>query len=366
MTSLTNTMTICAAAAPLDDVTAVEQENLHLIERFVNAHKANCRPDTAEKYRGFLRELADYHGDRSLTELTDEDLAAFVVYLRDERPSKKRYRTPRPVKKGVEASTLKAYVAAVKLFYRRLRRWKLIVDDPAEELKAPRQPIKRQRKLSKQELRRLLDATGSDRCTIQAYLLAFTLGRSDSIAHLRWRDVDFEHERIYFDRAKGDRFYWVPVHPELLSALRFWKHEQQRQAKKNPAMAKALSDPETAWVLLTKNGQRVCKQTIAKQLDWRAARAEVRLLAKLVAQADPDEADAEREPGTCVHKLEERKTEVSPRVIRRSMATLLRKDGVSVFDVQPMLNHKSVGTTLAFYATDDDEAKDRAIGGIAI
>lgn len=344
----------------------VEQENLHLIDRFVNAHKANCRPDTAEKYRGFLRELADYYRGRLLTELTDEDLAAFVVYLRDERPSKKRCRIPRPVKRGVEASTLKGYVAALKLFYRRLRKWKLIVDDPAEDLKAPKQPIKRQRKLSKQELRRLLDAVGSARSVIQVYLLAFTLARSDSIAHLLWRDVDFEHERIYFDRAKGDRCYWVPIHPELLGALHSWKHEQQRQAKKNPPIARALSDPETAWVLLTKNGQRVCKQTIAKQLDWQAARAEVRLLPKPVAQAVPEDADAQTEAGKRPRKLEERKTEVSPHVIRRSMATLLRNDGISVFDVQPLLNHKHVSTTLAFYATDDDEAKDRGIGGIAI
>ncbi len=59
--------------------------NEHLIEKFVKLHAANVVKATSTKYGGMLRELAAYYPDRLLSELDEDDLTLFFVYLRDER-----------------------------------------------------------------------------------------------------------------------------------------------------------------------------------------------------------------------------------------------------------------------------------------
>ncbi len=220
-----------------------------------------------------------------------------------------------------------------------------MTDDPTEDLKTPKVTIKQGFTISETELRQILCARGSGRDTIQAYLLTYTLARVDSVAGIRWSDVSFDNDEIWLDRAKGDECYSVPLHPELRNALLWWKLAQARQAETNPLIAEALDDPKTAYVLLTKHGQPVAKQTIAKQIDWRASRA-------------------------CVARFKvahgEKKTRVTPHVIRRSMATYMRRQGQDVFDVQALLNHKDPATTLKHYAFAGDAAKKRAMGRIAI
>lgn len=328
------------------DRDAVAAANEHLIDRFVKLHSADVKRTTAEKYRQMLRELAVYHAGRSLCDLDEDDLRLFMLYLADERPHLDPIGKPLAnVPPGLAPSTRKGYVGALRLFYRKLRKWQLVADDPTEELKTPRVKQKEGRTISLDAIRALLTAPGRPRCTIQAYLLVYTLARSDSIAGLRWRDVSFDNQRVYFGRAKGDDTYWVPMHPDLETALFWWKEEQRKQARRFPAIATALADAETAYVLLTREGLSVRKQTIAKQLDWRAARAGIELLP--------------------VPKGE-RRTLVSPHVIRRSMATIMRMQGQDVFDISAVLNHKDPATTLRHYAFGSDKAKRRAIERLSL
>jgi integrase/recombinase XerD len=325
---------------------SVAAANEHLIDRFVKLHTADVKRPTAEKYRSMLRELAAYHAGRSLCDLEEDDLRLFLLYLAEERPHLDPLGRPLPnVSPGLAASTRKGYVGALRLFYRKLRKWRLVDDDPTEELKTPRVKQKEGRTIGLDAIRALLTARGRPRCTIQAYLLVYTLARSDSIAGLRWRDVSFDNQRVYFDRAKGDDSYWVPMHPDLEAALHWWKQEQRKQARRYRPVAAALADPETAYVLLTREGLPVRKQTIAKQLDWRAARAGIELLP--------------------VPKGE-RRTRVSPHVIRRSMATIMRMQGQDVFDISAVLNHKDPATTLRHYAFGSDKAKRRAIERLSL
>ena len=342
---------LAAARPPSPPLPSVERDavaaaNEHLIDRFVKLHAADVKRPTAEKYRGMLRELAAYHSGRSLCDLDEDDLRLFMLYLAEERPHLDPLGKPLSnVQPGLAPSTRKGYLGALRLFYRKLGKWRLVADDPTEELKTPRVKPKEGRTIGLDAIRALLTARGRPRCTIQAYLLVYTLARSDSIAGLRWRDVSFDNQRVYFDRAKGEDSYWVPIHPELESALHWWKEEQRKQARCYPAVAAALADPETAYVLLTWQGLPVRKQTIAKQLDWRAARAGIELLP--------------------VPKGE-RRTRVSPHVIRRSMATIMRMQGQDVFDISAVLNHKDPATTLRHYAFGSDKAKQRAIHRLAL
>jgi hypothetical protein len=50
-----------------------------------------------------------------------------------------------------------------------------------------------------------------------------------------------------------------------------------KQAQKFPAVAAALTSPESAYVLLTTEGKPLCHSTMSKQFKWRARRAGVRV-----------------------------------------------------------------------------------------
>jgi integrase/recombinase XerD len=325
----------------------IATENEMLIDRFVKLHRADdVKEETAEKYRGMLRELAAYYPNRRLTELDADELRLFLLYLKEERPKLDPNGNPRSdCEPGLAASTRKAYLGAYRLFYRHLRKRKLVEDDPTEDLKTPKVVVKQGFTIGEAELRMLLIARGNERDTIQAHLLAYTLARVDSVAGIRWSDVRFDDEEIWLDRAKGDQAYMVPLHPELKKALLWWKLAQMREAEQNPKIAAALDEPESAYVLLTETGRPVRKQTIAKQIDWRAARAGIARFK--VAHG-------------------EKKTRVTPHVIRRSMATYLRQQGQDVFDVQALLNHSDPATTLKHYCFAGDKAKKRAVAAIAI
>ena len=144
----------------------------------MNFHKADVKKETAKKYHEMYPQLAAYHPGRLLTELDEDDLKLFLVYLRDERPKLDPKGEPRSgCVLGLEASTRKAYVGAVGFFYRKLRKWKLVEDDPAEDVKSPKVTIKQGFTISETELRQILCARGSERDTIQAYLLAYTLAQ---------------------------------------------------------------------------------------------------------------------------------------------------------------------------------------------
>jgi hypothetical protein len=53
-------------------------------------------------------------------------------------------------------------------------------------MKAPKVEIKRGLVIDKDEVRAILDAPGTPRCRVQAFLLTFTLARLRWIAGLRW------------------------------------------------------------------------------------------------------------------------------------------------------------------------------------
>lgn len=190
---------------------------------------------------------------------------------------------------------------------------------------------------------RLLAASGSRRCRVQAYLLHYTAARTESLRFLRWRDLDFVDDLIHFDVAKGDRAYTIPMHPKLKAALLHWQDEQETAAEANPEIYTALIDPETAFVLLTLKGKPLSHTTIAKQYKWRAKRAGVRLHSHSARVGY------------------ENKSLVSPHAARRTVGTSLRRRGVDIADLADLLNHKDLQTTREFYAFTSTPQQRRVV-----
>lgn len=201
--------------------------------------------------------------------------------------------------------------------------------------------------ITREQLRRLLDAPGRARDRVQTYLLVFTAARMSEIQHLRWRDVDFDRREIG-SRGKFGKTNVIPMHEQLYAALRRWQVEQRRESEQHPQLAAALADPERAYVLLTDAGKKLAHSTISKQLKWRAARV------GLLAHADASSVG------------DENKSRISPHVLRRTFATLALNDGTPLEAIAEMLNHASIDTTRKHYAFTSSEKKRQTVAAFNV
>jgi integrase len=284
---------------------------------------------TRNKYRRyweeFKRYLEDHCEGRDPVCALEQDIVDFIAHQRSDArlvPGQKRGANGEVllVSHPLQASSIRSVLSCLSAFYSTCVSRRQRFDDPTKGIKRPRGKTRVGATLSDEEVRRILDAPGRERCRVQAYLLLYTAARCESLRFLLWENVDFVKNEIHFDVAKGDKFYTVPMHLELKAALFRWQAAQEKQAAKNPAIAVALTSPETAYVLLTSNGLPLSHSTMSKQFKWRANRAGVRAHAA----------------GALVGR--ENKSRVSTHWARRTVATSLRRKGVDIAEVADLLN----------------------------
>lgn len=319
-------LTASAPVAPVDEDAAFELA----LAREERTDKTN------DEYRRFFAEfrsfLAEHCDGRTPLKATDDDVVSFFKHLRS--PARKaRGSTGEMRPHALSASKLRSVRAALNHFYRYCQKKRYRYDNPVDDVKVKRPKAKPGLVLSDEEVRKILNAPGDyPRCEAQAYMFHFTAARTGSVRFTLWSDADFAAETITFDRAKGDKAYTVPMHPELKAALLRWRGRQAEQAGANPAIAAALADPDTAYIFLTRNGRPLSHSTMAKQYKWRARRAGVR----------------PHSPNAIVGR--ENTSKVHPHAARRTAGTSLRKQGVDLADVADFLNHSDVQTTREHYA----------------
>jgi integrase/recombinase XerD len=291
---------------------------------------------TRHKYRRHLLEFKAWleaNGGKRLLEVSKPEVVRFLADLKEG----KRLglgADGRPLTGKLDASSRKGVVSALRSFYLHCADLYNFDRDPTFGVRAPRVAYKRGITLTESELRAFLDAPGDERDRIQAYLSVYTAARTSSLRFLCWRDVDFEGDLIHF-KAKRDRDYTLPIHPQLRAALLRWRDVVEGQSVKNTAIREALSHPNTAYVLLTKNGKPLSHSTMAKQAKWRAARVGI--------LPHPPSAQVGYE----------NKSQVTPHAFRRSFAQIQRSRGIELADLADALNHKDVNTTRNHYAYTD-------------
>jgi integrase len=197
--------------------------DLVLIDEFVTMSDRDEK--TRHKYRRHLVEFKAWleeRGDkRRLLEATKPDVVRFLADLKEG----KRFglgADGRPLKAALSPSARKGVISALRAFYLHCADLYNFDRNPTFGVRAPRVSHKRGVTLTESELRRFLDAPGRERDRIQAYLSVYTAARTSSLRFLRWRDVDFEGDLVHF-RAKRDRDYTLPLHPQLRAALLRWR-----------------------------------------------------------------------------------------------------------------------------------------------
>jgi integrase len=244
---------------------------------------------------------------------------------------------------GWSASYRKSYLSAVKFLYRHF----LAEDDlpdlnPAALEASPKIVTKRGYTPTKEDVKKLLAAPGSPKNRLLACWMFYAPSRRQTFCDARWPDFDLE-AGTWEVVGKGGVADIFSLAPPLLRGLRLYRRWQLSEAERNPAIRDALSDPKTAYVLLTRTGRKVTPQTVTKMARWHAIRAGVGVR-KTTGHCDAVAGQTSR---------------VSPHSYRRAWATIALNDEELPIDVvSEVLKHKDITTTRRHYApTKSDRAR---------
>jgi integrase len=180
--------------------------------------------------------------------------------------------------------------------------------------------------LSPSEIKRLIFACDNfrDRCMIK--LLAYSGMRREELQQLDVQDIDFERKRIYIRSGKGGKSRTIPASESVLADLKHLIHNR----KKGP-------------LFLSQKGGRLSLRQVN------------RIVAKAGKSAGLKHPDPKRKA-------------INPHLLRHSFGRNALKAGMPMEQVQQILGHASIKTTIDIYGVpsvdDTQEQFERRIEGL--
>ncbi|RJX17510.1 MAG: hypothetical protein C4575_12770 [Desulforudis sp.] len=201
---------------------------LQAVETFLQVGLAGRSPRTVEWYRKHLVPLAHDLGEEMTVGMVMEaDLLDW--YARLERRQVRWEGSSRPTAKGrLAPDTLHGYVRAVRLLFKRLMQWGVILENPAAHLELPKLPRSGRPGISDSNVQAILHAAKDD---IRDYALLRFLEasgcRRGGIANLQLGDLNLDNDNERLRRRatvheKGAKERSVVLTPGALQALEAW------------------------------------------------------------------------------------------------------------------------------------------------
>lgn len=339
-----------------------------LIEDAVECNHGAVGDLTRRKYKDHLHHFAEYLAgvhQSNFHEASKKQVRLFMGHLEKaggENPDLARLACPWCKARGYpdgrngpgwSASTRKSYLSALRYLYRHFQADEDLEDrDPTILETSPKIIIKRGYTPSREDVKKLLATDGPPRARLLVPWMFFAPARRKTYSEVRWPDIDFEAAE-WEVQDKNGKVYIYPLAPPLLRAFRTYRRWQFAEAERNPALRDALSDPTTAYVLLTANGKRTMPTTITKIATWHGIRAEVGL-----KKATPG-ADS----------VDGMTSLVTPHCFRRAWATLAlndEEDPKPIDVVSEVLMHKEIATTRRHYAPTLPERAQAAVADMRL
>ncbi len=261
-------------------------------------------PRTLQAYTCDLRRLVRFlrsRGADSPGDVSPQDLREFVFWLKDQ---------------GLQATSIRRNVAAVRAYFRFLAGEGILSVDPSDRIESPRAWRRLPTVLSVEEVERLLDApdpehplSPRDRALLE---LAYATGvRVSELITVRVNDLDLE-EGFVTVTGKGSKRRGIPVGRRAKTALEAYLREARpgfdRGAGKGALFLSAAGRPLSrmgAWKIIRRHVQAA---GIAKR--------------------------------------------VTPHTLRHTFATHLLQGGADLAAVQEMLGHADISTTQLYTQVD--------------
>lgn len=226
--------------------------------------------------------------------------------------------------KGLSSKTISRKLSSLRTFYSFLKMEGLIDANIALRIKAPKQPKKLPKVLSKNEIKLVYDSI--DRSTDlgkRNYLIfdmLFSLGlRAEELCDLELNQIDFNNRQIKI-KGKGKKERIGILHGELLRELKDYITYTRVKI-----LAKS-EDPNTNKLILNYRGEPLSTRGLRKIID------------KLFKDA-----------GEYI--------KVSPHMLRHSFATALLNGGADLRVVQELLGHEHLKTTQIYTHVSNEKIK---------
>ncbi|MCB0829451.1 MAG: site-specific tyrosine recombinase XerD [Solirubrobacterales bacterium] len=270
--------------------------------------------NTLNAYRTDLLQYGDYlrANEMDPLEVDPAEMSEYVANLTEGNGSGRR----------LASSTIHRKTAALRSFYKHLRREDLVVADPTAGLATPRRSKKLPNVLNQAEVTRLLGTPSGD--SPQAYRdraileVMYACGlRASELIDLEMTDVD-TYEGMLRARGKGSKERIVPLGRQAIYALEGYMRSGR------PELVKGRSEKA---LFLNFRGRRLTRQGLYKIVQGHAKTA----------------------------GLEDR---MSPHTLRHSFATHLLAGGCDLRAVQEMLGHADVATTQMYTHLSGQQLRD--------
>jgi len=271
----------------------------------------NYRPRTVSDYGYHLAALETFLNERGMSEvstITTLQLAEFQRWL---------YHLPTKRGKARGVLHLNVVLAAVRSFFRFLRRDGYVVRDVSAELEYAREPRRLPRNvLTVSEARRIIEKPDTGTligCRDRAILEVFyaTGLRSGELRGLCVEDVNFEEELIRVNAGKGGHDRVVPMGSSSVRWVQSYLQGVRPRFMQGPRARRSL---RTDWLFLSWSGGPLDPHTLGD-------------LVKRYA------------------KLARVKKHVTCHVWRHTCATHMIQNRANVRHVQEMMGHRSLATT---------------------
>lgn len=275
---------------------------------------------TAERYRDMLKRINAEIGPLKLQDIRPDHLKRLYAKLAE--PGENR-RTG----SGLSQKTIIEHHRVISSILSQAVKEQLVPASIAQRATPPKNPKKEMDAFEVEEVQAILEALESEplKWQVMTQLLIATGARRGEIMGLRWKNVDWDNNRLYLCENRvytpksgaisttlktGENRY-VSISPSVLGLLKRWQAEQAE-------FYKFLGTTPSDYILTAEDGQPMHPDS---PTDW---------LAKFAKR----------------HNL----PPVHPHKFRHTQASLLISEGVDILTVSKQLGHAKVSTTLDIYS----------------
>ncbi len=257
-----------------------------------------------EKFKEYLRgEKRSENTIKEYAHFIDDMLRYFKKRAEDIIPGDlNKYKMYLSTKRKYSKNSLYLATKAIRSYFK----YKNL--DTAKNLTSPKRPKQMPKYLSEKEVKRLIEVSSENpRDYAIISLLAYSGLRVSELCNLKIEDVDFNERIVYVRSGKGDKDRIVVVSPKVIEALQNYLYTRE---------------DDMEYLFASQKSNKISRVQVFRIVKKYAKKAGI-------------------------------KKEVTPHVLRHTLATTLLRRGVDIRFIQQFLGHSSVATTQIYTHVDD-------------
>jgi len=280
------------------------QNDEQMLDDFLNRLLTENRASvhTYNNYRRDLNQLKKYCLDKGIehwSRVAPIDIRTYIAH---------RHRN------GLSSKSLQRELSAIRSFYQFLLTHRLVENNPAKLIKAPKQARKLPKVLDIDQVTGLLQAGADTTLEIRdvaMFELFYSSGlRLSELTGLNWSDIDWTEHTLKVRSGKGNKSRVLPIGSKAIKALTEWM----------VLCPQKISNPEIA-IFISKRGTRLTTRSIQLRLtQWC------------------------KNKGIVEH--------IHPHMLRHSFASHLLEASHDLRAVQELLGHSNISTTQIYTHLD--------------